>query len=307
MSYQYYAPWSHSDTPKSITVLIFITVLASICCALLEPLFINIFKMQGPLEFFGLSWWGLSHYYIWQPLTSLFLQNDSSGINITFLISLAFNMYMLWLFGSNLVEAHGTASFLCLYLLSGILASLAALLATSKLLPFNIIAGATPSLLATFVAWAILHRDTQILLFFLIPVKAKWLLAAVIVLALLIPLSELDRVRFVYYLVGIMTGYLYSTLVWHVQTPFTFMEKVDNFFINLGRKISPKIQRLFSSKKEEAKIVDIKTGQAVLDDDAFIDAMLAKISRYGEKSLTWQERERMQKISEKKMKRNPYN
>ena len=82
------------------------------------------------------------------------------------------------------------------------------------------------------------------------------------------------------------------------------MEKVDDFFIVLGRIIRAKIRRLFLFKKDESKIVDIKTGKTVLDDEAFIDEMLAKISRYGEKSLSWQERDRMRQISEKKMKRN---
>lgn len=184
------------------------------------------------------------------------------------------------------------------------MASLGALLTMSLTHHYYIIAGVAPALLAIFVAWAILHRDTQLLLFFLIPIKAKWLLATVIAFAILIPLSELDLVGFVYYSVGILIGYLYSTLGWQKQTPFIFMEKVDDFFIVLGRIIRAKIRRLFLFKKDESKIVDIKTGKTVLDDEAFIDEMLAKISRYGEKSLSWQERDRMRQISEKKMKRN---
>lgn len=299
-----YTPWSYGHTPKTITALIFIISLATVCSAALEPLFVNIFKIYGPQEFFGLSWWGLSHYYLWQPLTCLFLQSETNGINITFLIALTFNMYLLWLFGSNLIEAYGTGPFLRLFFISGILASLAALMITPANRYFHVIAGIAPSLLAIFVAWAILHRDTQLLLFFLIPIKAKWLLAAVILFAILIPLSELDLVRFVYYFIGILVGYLYSTIAWQKQTPFNFMEKGDDFFIVFGRIMRSKIRRLFSSKKEESKIVDIQTGKTVLDDDAFIDAMLAKISRHGEKSLSWQERDRLQKISERKMKKN---
>lgn len=301
MSYQTYTPWSYSHTPKSIATLIIITVIATLCCAVLEPLFINVFKMNGPQEFFGLSWWGLSNKYLWQPLTCLFIQSEANGISIGFLIALTFNMYMLWLFGSNLVEAYGTGPFLRLYFISGILASLAAVLTTPAIRQYSIIAGTTASLLAIFVAWAFLHRETQLLLFFLIPVKAKWLLAAVIAIAILIPLSELDLVGFVYYFTGIVIGYFYSTIAWETQSPFIMMEKVDDFFIVLGRKLRAKIARLLPFKKEKSKVVDIKTGKNTLDDDAFIDEMLAKISRHGEKSLSWQERERMQKISEKKM------
>lgn len=299
MTYQSYTPWSYGQTPKIIKVLIAITALATVCSAALEPLFINIFKISGPQEFFGLSWWGMANYYLWQPLTCLFIQSDVYGINLSFLIALTFSMYMLWLFGSNLVEAYGTGPFLRLYFTSGILASLAALMAISVTRHYMIIAGATPSLLAIFVAWAILHRETELLLFFLIPIKAKWLFAAVVAFAILIPLSELDAVSFFYYLTGILVGYFYSTLAWQAPTPFIFMNKVDDFFIALGRKIRAKV-----TVKKESKIVDFATGKAVLDDDAFMDAMLAKIARQGEKSLSWQERDRMRKISENKMKNN---
>ena len=304
MSYQSYSP-SSLNTPRCIGILIFITALSTVCCAALNPLFIYIFKMSGPLDFFGLSVYGLSNYYLWQPLTCLFIQNDSAGLNFFFLLSLTFNMYMIWLFGGHLVESYGATSFLRLYFTSGIIGSLLAVY-TAYFLYGNtvlVIAGVAPSLLATFVAWAILHRDTPMLIFFLIPIKAKWLLAAVCLLATLIPLSELDFIKFIYYFSGISIGYLYSTLVWQQQTPFEFLEKTDDFFIVLGRKIKARYQRWFSKEKRENKIVDIKTGQAILDDEAFIDEMLAKISRYGEKSLTWQERDRMRKISENKMKK----
>lgn len=164
MSYQSYSLWSHSNTSKSIQVLIFMTAIVTVCSAALEPLFINVFKMHGPQEFFGLSWWGLANYYLWQPLTCLFVQTDTSGINLSFLLGLTFNMYILWLFGTNLIEAYGRGPFFRLYFLSGILGSLAALLVTSY--SYKVIAGTTPCILAIFVAWAILHRDTQILLFF---------------------------------------------------------------------------------------------------------------------------------------------
>jgi len=48
------------------------------------------------------------------------------------------------------------------------------------------------------------------------------------------------------------------------------------------------------------KVVDFKTGQPILDDDQFMDAMLARISLYGESVLTPDEKNRMRKISERK-------
>ena len=45
----------------------------------------------------------------------------------------------------------------------------------------------------------------------------------------------------------------------------------------------------------DAKIFDLKTGQAVIDDDSFMDSMLEKISKSGEQSLSKKEKKRMQK------------
>lgn len=303
MNYQSYSPWNYNKTSPSLAVLLSITVFITLCSAALEPLFTTVFRINGPQEFLGLSWWGISNRYLWQPMTSLFLQSDVYGIGLSFLISLTFSMYLLWLFGSNLIETYGKGPFFRLYFLSGICANLAALFTMTLTGKYTIIAGIGPCLLALFTAWAIQHKDSQLLLFFLIPVKTKWLLAAVSILTLLIPLSELNLVNFMYYSVGLLMGYLYSTIAWQEKTPFEFMENIDDFFIVLGRKARSKINRLFSMKIKENKIVDIQTGKAVLDDDAFVDAMLAKISREGERSLTWQERDRMRKISENKMKK----
>jgi len=48
-------------------------------------------------------------------------------------------------------------------------------------------------------------------------------------------------------------------------------------------------------------VIDMNTGKPLDDDDAFVDAMLAKISKQGENSLSWSERRRLNLISERKM------
>jgi membrane associated rhomboid family serine protease len=297
---------NYDKVPKSLKILICMTAIVTVCSAALEPLFIAIFKIYGPQEILGLSPWGIANSYYWQLITSLFIQKHANGINLFLLINLTFNMYMLWLFGSQLAESYGDKSFLVLYFMSGMLANLAALATVSLLSPYKIfiIAGLTPSLLAIFVAWAMLHRETTLLLFFLIPIQAKSLLAVVIAFSLLIPLSALDFVSLFYHMVGIASGYLYSAVVWQQPTPYLYMQNIDKIFMGWGHQLHTKIRRYFFSTPQKSKIVDIKTGKATLGDDAFIDEMLAKISRYGEQSLTRQEKNRMRKISEEKMRGN---
>ena len=295
--------WSFNKDNNCINTLIFITVIATICVAVIQPLFTNVFQINGPLEFFGLSRWGLNNYYIWQPVTSLFIQNSFDGIGLFFLLNLTFSMYMLYLFGSDIVSEYGSTSFLKLYFASGIIAGLLSL----NFSWYNsIIAGSSPSILAIFTAWCILHKDSQLFMFFLIPLRANMLLAIVVAISLLSPLSKLDFATFMYYLSGIMAGYIYCTSARGLTSSFDILKNVDSFFIKLGKIIKEKSYLSFFRKKNSSKgdkIVDINTGNPVKSDDEFMDEMLAKISRLGEQSLTRLERDRMRVISEKKLKK----
>ncbi len=75
-------------------------------------------------------------------------------------------------------------------------------------------------------------------------------------------------------------------------------------FIILGLSFFALLRFLWGKKRQlpyrHSKIYDIKSGEPLLDDDQFMDAMLDQISRYGEESLTPAEKKRMKEISEKK-------
>src|SRR5262245_14401940 len=121
--------WGPDITPKAILNLILVTSIVAILVALTDPLFTQIFGISLQ-TWLSLSWQGLQRYFIWQPMTYLFLQPLApSGITLFFLIGLAFNMYILWVMGSAILEAVGTKPFLRLYFFSGIGAGLLALFA----------------------------------------------------------------------------------------------------------------------------------------------------------------------------------
>ncbi len=117
-------------TPKAIQKLILTTCVIALFSALTEPVFTQIFGIPGLQTWLSLSWIGIHHYFIWQPLSYLFVQsNGSMGITLSFLIGLAFDMYILWIMGSAILDTVGTKPFLRLYFLSGIGAGLLALVA----------------------------------------------------------------------------------------------------------------------------------------------------------------------------------
>lgn len=271
--------WGPELTPKVIQRLIIIIACTAIFAKLTEPLFTQIFAISPLQTWLGLSWFGIEHFLIWQPFTYVFLMNGGEGVNFSFLLSLAIDMYLLWILGTDIYNAVGEKSFLQFYFLSALFAALSALAMMYLVHQFPLIATPTPPLLALFTAWTLRNKEARLLLFFAIPMTAKWLFAVVVATIFLVNLSQLNWVFLALYMGSVIFGYLYAVLV------FEF----EGFW-------------KLSKNSKGGKIFDIKTGEKVQSDDEFIDAMLAKISRKGEGSLTRAERKRMEEISEKKRK-----
>ena len=98
---------------------------------------------------------------VWRLFTFVFT-SWGQGL-LTFLLA----MYFLWFVGSSLQREWGTAKFSCYYLLGWLLSMLCGMItgyASSSYLDMTM-----------FLAFATLFPDVQFLLFFFIPIKAKWL------------------------------------------------------------------------------------------------------------------------------------
>ena len=251
----------------------------------------------GPQNIFSLSWWGLHQWYLWQPLTFLFVQNSSDGgLSFYFVMILFFDMYLLWVLGSALMDMIGKRSFLNMYFLGTIAAGTVSLLSMLVTGRYDMIAGIAPATLIVVTVWTMAFPETEILLFFLIPFKAKRIVIAVVGSMIFMALIYGKFSLFILYVAAVAFGYGYSSFCWGLRGPYPFMKRFDEWLIKVGfagRQKSP----VASSDK----IVDITSGQPPQNDDAFVDAMLAKISRHGESSLSWSEKRRLQKISEQKM------
>lgn len=98
---------------------------------------------------------------IWRVITFIFVPVSSTPI------SLLFTLYLLWLIGHTLEQTWGDFRFNVYYFLGVIGAILAAAITGW---------GTTYYLnLSLFFAFAMLYPDMPLLLFFIIPVKMKWL------------------------------------------------------------------------------------------------------------------------------------
>jgi len=285
-------------TPKIIKNLIIITCFSSILFALLDIFITAVFNVPGPLSFLSLSWFGLNKFFLWQPFTYFFVYGvTGSGIGLSWMLGLAMNMYILWMMGTNILERVGEKPFLRFYLLSGVTAGIVAALLMPVIGTYAILTGPAPCILAILIAWVMLNPDSNLLLFFILPIKSRWLVAGIIGAILLTTLSSLDFIHLFFYMTGIAVGYIYSVTAWNLRSPFAFTHEFDRLLSTFGDRIYSMIPR---SKNHSGKIFDIKTGKSLDEENHFMDRMLDKISKHGKSSLTWLEKRRMEKISKKK-------
>jgi len=301
MSYSYTSYFGPPATPVTIKRLVIFTCVVTILSAAIQGIFDQFGVNPGPEDLLSLSRHGISHLFLWQPVSYFFIQESAPyGLSFFFLTSLFFNMYILWVIGSSILDLVGRKSFLIFYFSAGIIPGLLTLLFMSFTSEYARIAGVAPVLLALLTAWSMAFAEAEILLFFLIPVKAKWLVTGGVGAALLITLSNWELINLVLYLSAIVFGYCYSVIAWSWQSPFSVLMPIDRWLIKIGKRFGPKAIKIDASKD---KILDIQTGRPPESDDAFVDSMLERIAKHGESSLSWKERQRLQQISQKKMKK----
>lgn len=295
-------------TPIVIKNLIIFTLSITTFAAITNNLFVFLFSAPGPMDWLTLSWWGLKNYFIWQPLTYLFsYHTGEQGINLSFISDIAFNMFLLWVFGSDLVNRMSKNSFLKFYFLSGIFSGLVSLLFMPITHRYGIISGAMPSIISLMILWTLMNPNSRLFLFFLIPIKAKWLTFGLVGSMILLSLSRVDMIHFFLYSASALFGYFYALLVRDIHGPFPSLYKFELMAIRFFGKIKSLLKPFFGKSsmkgKKASTVVDFSTGQDEMSDEKFIDKMLEKISKTGESSLSWQERERMKRISEKKQRK----
>jgi membrane associated rhomboid family serine protease len=148
----------------------------------------------------------------WQIVTYAFLHANFNH--------LFFNMLGLWMFGTELEHVWGQRRFVIFYFASVLAAALTQLAVNLVMGSAGPTVGASGGLFGLLLAFAMLFPNRTILLFFVIPMKAKWL-------ALLYGVLELYQGVYVMnsgvahfaHLGGMLGGYL-TLRYWRGQAPF---------------------------------------------------------------------------------------
>jgi membrane associated rhomboid family serine protease len=140
----------------------------------------------------------LHSFAIWQLVTYMFVHGG--------ILHLVWNMLALWMFGAELERTWGTPRFLRFYFACGIIAALAAIIASifwggPGYLPL----GASEAILGLLVGYAVMFPDNTLLFGFLIPMKSKYfvmIIAAVVVFQSLTTIPALTA-----HVTGLAAGY----------------------------------------------------------------------------------------------------
>lgn len=110
--------------------------------------------------------------YVWQFFTYMFLHSTQGFLHIFF------NMYAILIFGVPIEQAWGGRRFLLYYLFCGTGAGLAIFLInliSGGLSYYVPTIGASGAVFGLLLAFGVLYPNIEILLFFVIPIKAKYL------------------------------------------------------------------------------------------------------------------------------------
>ena len=151
---------------------------------------------------------------IWQPVTYLFLHSLGGPGHILF------NMLALWMFGAPIEEAWGTRRFVNYYFLCGVGAGLCVVVA--NLLwgnPNQVTLGASGAIYGLLLAFGMLFPEQEILVFFLVPIKAKYMVMIFGAIAFVFSFQPNSTVSNLAHLGGMVFGFIY------IRTQFAWKKR----------------------------------------------------------------------------------
>jgi len=119
----------------------------------------------------------------WTPVLSMFLHGGWEH--------LLYNLLFLWVFGNNVEDVMGAPRFLAFYLLCG-LAAAAAHVAVDPASPLPTV-GASGAISGVMGAYLVLFPRVRVRLFFMVPVRAWWVLILWVVGQVVIGLPQLGQ------------------------------------------------------------------------------------------------------------------
>ena len=273
-------PWDRhqqSNKPRSITI----TLLVINCAIYLVDIFLE-GRLAGWLAVRTAT---LVEPWRWYEFLTYGFAHDPNGIN-----HILFNMIGLFFFGRAVEQRLGASEFLRFYLVAivvgGIVGSLAFRL---EGVANGSIIGASGAVIATTILFACYYPNSEILLMFVLPVKA-WVVAIIFVvydlagaLGLTRGMMPAGNTAFTVHLSGAFFALLYYFRHWNLRwLNFGFLSEASQRVSQSTRRAKLKLHDPEKKLQQEAEEAD---------------RILAKIHEHGESSLTSAERRTLERYS----------
>ncbi len=260
-----------TPTVKSLMIINGVVFLIQQIGGLLAP---------GLLEsLFGISYAGVFYsFFFWQPLTYMFLHGGFMHI--------FFNLFTLWMFGGELENLWGGRRFLRYYLLSGIGAGFFILamnyysVSALGFAPQTI--GASGAIYALLMAYGFTWPNREVLLYFLFPIKVKYIVLGLGLMEFFGSLSmasgRAGNISHIGHLGGLLCGYLL----------LRFFNSASPSASKSGRSVLSDFQKKARLQKKRAEIDQRIRAKQIINES------LEKIARSGMDSLTREEKKQLE-------------
>ena len=226
----------------------------------------------------------------WRFVTYMFLHG--SGFH------LLFNMLWLWWMGRAVEEGLGPRTFSVIYFGAGIGGAFFHI-ALSFLYGTSIVIGASGAVFGIMVAFAYMYPRVPIMLLFLPPIEARFVVAGLIALDALF-LGEGDSVARLVHLGGAGIGYLLVRAHYQGTDLSRFVRPIERIWnpqMSPGKSSSRKKS---SGRKRNSNMYSISDVDIVEEkNESELDAILEKISREGYDGLTAEEKRKLFELSKK--------
>ncbi len=269
MRYQYTSPGSYDlfswgrPRPTIIRSLIIINLAIWILLTLThtERMLFPVFGLVPRLVWSSLM--------VWQPFTYMFLHAGFWHV--------ALNMFVLWMFGTELEREWGGAAFLRYYFITGVGAGLVTTL-------FNLnstipVVGASGAIYGVLLAYGLAYPNREVYLYFMFPVKVKYFVGFLVIMAFLASFQPGgSTISHLTHLSGMVIGWVYLKSGWR------------STWYRLGRRVvNLQQERRIGDEFPESQEDEHLRHQ--------VDRILDKISTEGFASLSEEEQELLHQAS----------
>ena len=297
-----YSPTGFRVLPTVVKHLLIINILMYLATVTLTRFNIDL------TDILGLHFFKASDFRFFQLVTYMFMHGNFGH--------LFFNMFALWMFGNTLENIWGSKRFLLFYMVCGIGAGLCQELVqyiqyTTSLAQYSTVnlsghivtmdtylnmmttVGASGAIYGLLLAFGMMFPDSQIYLYFLFPIKAKWFVIGYAVIELISGLGGADNVAHFAHLGGMLFGLL-LILYWRKNPagPNKDFRKWKEIFESWKQKSRLKYTP-YKEVKDEPRVPrsDEEYNRQKAEKERDVDAILDKISKNGYASLTQEEKE----------------